>query len=57
MIKKGDELELKIESLAYGARGVSRIDDFVIFVDGGIPGQTVKAFIYKSEKGMVKHAL
>ena len=51
MIKKGDELELKIESLAYGARGVSRIDDFVIFVDGGIPGQTVKAFIYKKRKG------
>ncbi len=51
MLKKGTELELKIESLAYGARGVARVDDFVIFVDGGIPGQTVNAFLYKKRKG------
>ncbi len=51
MIKKGEEITVKIESLAYGARGVARVDDFVIFVDGGIPGQTVKIFVYKKRKG------
>ncbi len=51
MINKSTELELTIESLAYGARGLARMDDFVIFVDGGIPGQTVKAFLYKKRKG------
>ena len=36
-------LELEVEKLAYGGRGVARKDDFVWFVDGGLPGQRVKA--------------
>lgn len=49
-MKKGQELTLKIESLAYGAKGVARFEDFVIFVDGAVPGQTVQARIYKKRK-------
>ena len=30
-IKKGLELELKIESLVYGGMGLAKIDNFVIF--------------------------
>ncbi len=51
MIKKGETLELKIESLAFGGKGVAKVDDFVIFVKNAIPGQTVKAFIYKKRSG------
>ena len=51
MIKKGETLELKIESLAYGGKGVSKIDDFVVFVKNAIPGQTVKALVYKKRSG------
>lgn len=51
MIKKGEILELTIESLAYGGKGVAKVDDFVIFVKNAIPGQTVKAFIYKKRSG------
>ena len=50
-IKKGLEPELKIESLAYGGMGLAKIDNFVIFVKNAIPGQIVKAFIYKKKKG------
>ena len=50
-IKRGVELELNIESLAYGGMGLARKDNFVIFVKGGIPGQTVLARIYKKRKG------
>ena len=50
-IKKGLESELKIESLAYGGMGLAKIDNFVIFVKNAIPGQIVKAFIYKKKKG------
>ena len=32
IIKRGLELELRIESLAYGGMGLARKDDFVIFV-------------------------
>lgn len=51
MIKKGEILELTIESLAFGGKGVAKVDDFVIFVKNAIPGQTVKAFIYKKRSG------
>ena len=50
-IKRGVDLELQIESLAYGGMGLARKDDFVIFVKGGIPGQKVNARIYIKKKG------
>ena len=45
--RKGQELELEIESLAYGGLGLAKLDDFVVFVKGGLPGQTVLGHIYK----------
>src|SRR5438093_3039029 len=42
-VAPGDELELDIDSLAYGARGVARLDGFVLFVDGALPGDRVRA--------------
>ena len=50
-IKKGTEVTLAIESLAFGGKGVAKVDDFVIFVKNAIPGQIVKAFIYKKRSG------
>ncbi len=50
-VKKGQELELTIESLAYGGQGIARVDDFVIFVKNAIPGQKVRALVYKKRKG------
>ena len=44
-IKRGSELELKIESLSYGGKGVAHYNNFVVFVKNAIPGQTVKALI------------
>jgi len=49
-VRKGDEVLLNIDSLAYGGQGVARVDDFVVFVNGAIPGQTVKARIVKKKK-------
>jgi 23S rRNA (uracil1939-C5)-methyltransferase len=50
-IKKGTEVDLTIESLAYGGKGVAKVDNFVIFVKNAIPGQSVKALIYKKRRG------
>ena len=49
-IKKGHAIELMIDSLAYGGQGVARVDDFVVFVNGAIPGQRVNARIIKKKK-------
>ncbi len=51
IINKGDELELTVESLAYGGRGVSRVGNLVVFVKNGIPGQTVRALVYRKKSG------
>jgi 23S rRNA (uracil1939-C5)-methyltransferase len=49
---KGEELELTVESLAQGGRGIARRDDgFVVFVTGGLPGDRVRARVGKSKKG------
>jgi 23S rRNA (uracil1939-C5)-methyltransferase len=42
-VTKGDELELRIDSLAYGGNGVARLNGFVVFVRRGLPGDTVRA--------------
>jgi 23S rRNA (uracil1939-C5)-methyltransferase len=47
---KGAELELTIDSLAYGGAGVARTDGYVVFVDGGLPGDRVRARVYKSKR-------
>ena len=50
-VKKGQEYELTIESLANGGKGVARVDGFVIFVKNAIPGQKVRALLYRKRKG------
>ena len=47
--KKGDQLELTIDSLAYGGAGVARRDRYVVFVAGGLPGDRVLAEVGKAK--------
>ena len=53
-IKKGMDVELEIESLAFGGMGVSRIDEKVTFVKNAIPGQTVTARITKKRSSYLE---
>ncbi len=49
--RRGDELELRIDSLAQGGRGVARTPaGFVIFVAGGLPGDRLRARVGKSKR-------
>src|SRR2546430_12578542 len=49
-VQRDQELELTIESLAYGGNGVARLDGFVVFVRRGLPGDTVKARVTKVQR-------
>jgi 23S rRNA (uracil1939-C5)-methyltransferase len=53
-VRKGEELELRIDSLAFGGSGVARLDGFVVFVRGGVPGDDVRARITKVKRGFAE---
>ena len=53
-VRKGEEVELRIDSLAYGGNGVGRLDGFVVFVRGGLPGDLVRARATKVKKGFAE---
>jgi 23S rRNA (uracil1939-C5)-methyltransferase len=44
------ELELRIDSLAYGGNGVARANGFVVFVRRGLPGDRVRARVTKVKR-------
>jgi 23S rRNA (uracil1939-C5)-methyltransferase len=47
---RGDVLELTIDSLAHGGNGVARLEGYVVFVAGALPGDRVRAVVGKSKK-------
>src|SRR4051812_2854568 len=49
--KRGDNLDLQIDSLAHGGAGVARLDGYVVFVQGAVPGDRVRAVVGKSKRG------
>ncbi|HEY6149964.1 MAG TPA: 23S rRNA (uracil(1939)-C(5))-methyltransferase RlmD [Gaiellaceae bacterium] len=49
-VTRDQELELSIDSLAYGGNGVARLSGFVVFVRRGLPGDTVRARVTKVKR-------
>ena len=48
--RRGEQLELQIDSLAFGGRGIARAGGFVVFVAGALPGDLVRAEVTKGKK-------
>ena len=46
----GERLEVEIDSLAFGGRGLARADGLVVFVAGALPGDRVRVEITKAKK-------
>src|ERR1700759_2232560 len=49
--RRGETLELTVDSLAHGGAGVARLDGYVVFVQGAVPGDRVRAVVGKAKKG------
>ena len=47
---RGAELELTVDTLAHGGNGVARLEGYVVFVAGGLPGDRVRAVVGKSKR-------
>ncbi len=50
ILRKGDTVELKIDNMAYGGQGIARLDRFVVFVRGAIPGDRIKGLLFRKKK-------
>jgi 23S rRNA (uracil1939-C5)-methyltransferase len=48
--ERGAELDLRIDTLAFGGNGVARSDGYVVFVQGAVPGDRVRALLTKRKK-------
>jgi 23S rRNA (uracil1939-C5)-methyltransferase len=48
--RAGEELELEVDSLAQGGRGIARADGYVVFVSGALPGDRVRVRLTKSKR-------
>jgi 23S rRNA (uracil1939-C5)-methyltransferase len=48
--ERGAELDLRIDALAFGGNGVARADGYVVFVQGAVPGDRVRAVLTKRKK-------
>jgi 23S rRNA (uracil1939-C5)-methyltransferase len=53
-VTRGEEIELTVDSLAYGGNGVARLNGFVVFVKRGLPGDTVRAEVTKVKRGFAE---
>ena len=53
-VSKDQELELSIDSLAYGGNGVARLNGFVVFVRRGLPGDRVRARVTKVKRSFAE---
>ncbi len=53
-VKRGQEIELAIDTVAFGGRGMTRIEGMAVFVDGAVPGDRVQARIIRKKKNFAE---
>tara|TARA_B100000029_G_C17535256_1_gene944665 strand:- start:101 stop:1492 length:1392 start_codon:yes stop_codon:yes gene_type:complete len=52
--KIGQEIDLEILDLAFGGKGIAKLNNLTVFVKSGIPGQTISARITKIKKSYLE---
>ena len=53
----GDTIELAIDTLAYGGQGIGRVDGFVVFVRGALPGDVASVEVTRRKSGYAEARL
>src|SRR4051794_8170895 len=48
--RPGETVDVTVDTLAYGGNGVARLDGYVVFVAGALPGDRVRARVHKSKR-------
>src|SRR3954464_151487 len=55
--KPGSELELTVDDFAFGGAGVARVEGYVVFVRGAVPGDRVVARVTRSKRDYAEAVL
>src|SRR3954466_12914022 len=55
--KPGSELELTVDDFAFGGAGVARVEGYVVFVRGAVPGDRVVARVTRSKRDYAEAGL
>jgi 23S rRNA (uracil1939-C5)-methyltransferase len=53
-MKRGEELELTVESAAFEGKSVSRVEGLVLFVRGAVPGDRVRVRVTSAKKSFAE---
>ena len=56
-VEAGEERVVAIEDLAFGGQGVARVAGYVLFVEGALPGETVRVRVRRLRRGYADAAL
>lgn len=56
-IKRGELVDLDIEKFADKGKSLARLDGYVIFVRGAVPGDRVRAYVYRAKKSYAEAAI
>ena len=49
-LRRGDTIELDIEKAAFEGRAVAHVGGLVVFVEGAVPGDRVRAYVFRKKK-------
>jgi len=52
--RRGEVLELEVEDLVYGGRGLARTNGYVVFVAGALPGDRLRAEVTKAKRSFAE---
>src|SRR2546422_9663960 len=55
--RRGDVLDLTIDDLAFGGEGVGRVEGYVVFVRGAVPGDRVRVKIVEARSRFGRAAI
>jgi 23S rRNA (uracil1939-C5)-methyltransferase len=53
-MKRGDVIDVAIETIAFEGKSVARVDGYVVFVHGGVPGDRARVTITRAKKSFAE---
>jgi len=56
-VKRGELIDLEIEKFADNGKSLARVDGYVIFVEGAVPGDRVKAYVHRTKSNYAEAKL